>query len=126
MFASNLLYMCTFIGRTLWVCGFAINANWQQVAQFTGTMPVKAMLGTTWGVVVIDGSGALWDCSLPTGVWVQDIPQPPFAFREFMGFGFDDNRQDYIAALDTAGQAWLIGKPGAGGQWVQLPNLTPP
>ena len=92
MFAEEGNYMCTFIDSALWVCGFASNANWIRGAQFPGVMPIKAMHGFAGpSVIVIDGSGALWHCGLPTGAWVQDIPQPPFAFREFMGTGYDSN-----------------------------------
>jgi hypothetical protein len=126
MFANNILYMCTFSGNMLWVCGFASNSNWQQVAEFTDPVPIKTMIAGTLGAIVVDQGGALWRCELPHGVWVQDIPQPPFTFKEFMGTGVDLNQSPYIAALDTGGRAWLIGNPTFGGNWVELPNLRPP
>lgn len=99
MFANTGIYMCTFIGRVLWVCGFARNASWiQGNPQFTGAMPIKDMLGYHDSVIVADGSGVLWHCGLPTGEWVQDIPQPPFTFKEFMGSGTDENYNWYVAA----------------------------
>jgi hypothetical protein len=124
-FAINGRYMSTFVGTTLQVCGIATDARWISAAPFGGPMPVQAMYDDLY---VIDHGGSLWHCVLPTGGWVQDIPQLPRPFKEFMGAGTDYNYNQYLAALDTAGTGWLIGFPGEGGigDWVSPPNLRPP
>jgi hypothetical protein len=113
------------------LCGRAAVTASIQGAQFRGIVPIRAMLGIPGpSVIVIDGGGVLWHCGLPTGGWVQDIQQPPFAFKEFMGADVDANINAYVEALDTGGNAWVIGKNtqdgGSWGDWVQCPNLRPP
>jgi hypothetical protein len=128
------VYMCGFSGTTLLVCDIDTAANWISAEQFSGNMPVRAMYGYQKSLLVIDGNGFLSRVGLPTGGWVTDIPQyrrrriwrhPHWAtLQEVMGTGYDDNGDDYIAALDTDGFGCLIGKPTGGGQWVEM--ASPP
>jgi hypothetical protein len=149
-FVPPFLWICGFASNANWVQATDAAGH---AAPFPGVFPIKAMQGFGWqegspdsppkppttsqgqspgvvvqssNLVVIDGAGVFWYCQPPHAVWRKDIPQPPFAFKEFMGWGIDINSADYLAALDTAGNAWLIGNPSGGGNWVPLPNLRPP
>jgi hypothetical protein len=129
MFASNGTYMCTFTNGKLSVCGIASDAGWiTQQQQFRGKMPVNAMQGFAETVVVADGNGALWHCGLPTGVWEPFVPSlRGRSCKQFLGTRYDaENDVVYLVVLDTAGEAWIIGNPGQGGQWERHPNLIPP
>jgi hypothetical protein len=130
-FASCGSYMvCFFDGdRVPAVCGFNASARWasRAPADFPGTTPIKAMQGFAGpSVIVLDGSNVIWHCGLPYGDWVQDIPQPPVTFSQFMGAGLDSSGNWYVAAFDTQRRGWLIGSPTQGGQWAQVDGISPP
>jgi hypothetical protein len=128
-FANNTVaFMCAFNGTMLQVCGIDTVARWVSAEQFPGRAPALDMWGYRGSLLVIDQDGTLWNVGLPSGAWATDFPQHtlPHPLKYFMGIGIDDNGDDYIAALDTAGTAWLIGKPLGGGHWVDPPHLTPP
>jgi hypothetical protein len=129
---NNVSVMVTLAGEVLWYAGFGSGANWLQAnPRFPGALPIKDMVACPSSVCVADRNGVLWHCGLP-GAWTQDIPQLPSSFSQFMGSGYNayiDNpgyTGFFIAALDTSGNAWLIGNPTEGGVWDPIPSLNLP
>ena len=132
MLANSAHYLFKILSSTLEICGFGTGANWVPIGAYQGG-EVAGMQGLPDDtVVVINSSGDLSHFSLPSGDVMQDIQQPTFQFKGFVGAGSDFDGNVYVAVTgsdpaDPRGGTvtWLIGRHpnGSWGNWEQAPGI---
>lgn len=97
--------------------------DWPQPFPDELAIPILGATGMDDTIVLIDNDHQLWACEIPGGGWVQNIAPPSefnFTIASFLGAS-----GDCIAAVDTAGNGWVIQSSTNGGQWASAKHVLP-